>query len=44
LVERVQRGELRAMVDRTYSLADSCAAFRSLMAGEACGKLVVEVE
>jgi NADPH2:quinone reductase len=41
LIERIGRGELRAVVDRTFPLADAAEAHRYVEAGTAFGRVVM---
>ena len=41
LIERIGRGELRAVVDRTFPLADAAEAHRYVEAGTAFGRVVI---
>ncbi len=44
LTELVNRGELKPVIDRTYSMADAQEAYDYLEKGHASGKVVIEVK
>jgi NADPH:quinone reductase-like Zn-dependent oxidoreductase len=43
LVELFAAGKVTPVIDRTYPLAETAEALRSIGAGEVCGKVVIAV-